>query len=125
MPKKNTSKPTILILDDDPDAREPLASYLAKRNYHILTAATNQEAIAAAKEHSPEIILCDVKPEKDGQRLAVLKEIKEIRKDIVCYCITSPHPEIEAMALALGAKEILHKPLGPEELEEKLKEAIS
>ncbi|MBI5145151.1 MAG: response regulator [Candidatus Omnitrophica bacterium] len=94
MPKKNTRKPTILILDDDPDVREPLASYLTKRNYKVFTAATNVEAIAAIKEFSPHIVLCDVKPEKDGQRLVILKEAKEIKPEIICYVITCPHQDI-------------------------------
>ncbi|MBI5145058.1 MAG: hypothetical protein HZA27_02615, partial [Candidatus Omnitrophica bacterium] len=52
------------------------------------------------------------------------KEAKEIKPEIICYVITSPHQEIEDLALSLGAKEILHKPLGPEALEKKIKEAL-
>ena len=54
-----------------------------------------------------------------------MEQAKKIKPDTVVYLITGlPEVEIEKKGLALGAKELLHKPITNEALEGKIKEAI-
>jgi two-component system, cell cycle sensor histidine kinase and response regulator CckA len=43
---------TILIAEDDGAIRKMVAGILRKEGYHVLTAASGQEAISAAQRHS-------------------------------------------------------------------------
>jgi len=51
----------ILVIEDKPDLRENTMEILELAGYHVLTAADGIEGIAMAIEHSPALILCDVK----------------------------------------------------------------
>ena len=69
---------TILIIEDQPDMRENLATILEMEEYTVLEAANGREGIARAKEEKPDLILCDVMmPEMDGY--AVVCELRNDR----------------------------------------------
>ena len=51
---------TILIADDDPQILRALRITLAARGYEVLTASTGAEAIAAAVDGHPDVILLDL-----------------------------------------------------------------
>ncbi len=116
----------ILLIDDEPDAIEFQQRYLLRRNYQVLTATNTTEALEVIRKESPDLVFCDIRLETDTAGLDVLEKAKIIKPDIVVYLITGIlDREIEAEGLRLGAKEILHKPLSNEDLEEKIKEAVS
>src|ERR1700733_2392413 len=59
--------PRILIVDDNETNRDILRTRLGPHGYELLEAADGEEAIAAAREHSPDLILLDVMmPKIDG-----------------------------------------------------------
>ncbi len=59
--------PRILIVDDNPTNVKVLQTRLAAEGYEILTAADGEEGLAAAREHTPDLILLDVMmPKLDG-----------------------------------------------------------
>ena len=58
---------TLLIVDDNPQAVELLAGYLAGRNYNVLRAYGGREAIETAQRVLPDLILLDLMmPEVSG-----------------------------------------------------------
>ena len=70
-----TSNKTILIVEDEADLREALATALAYEGYTILQAGDGEDGLKKAFESKPDLILLDIiMPKKDG--LEVLKEIK-------------------------------------------------
>lgn len=118
--------PKILIIDDEVDVLEFQKSYLSRRKYQVLTALNTKEAIEAIKNESPDIVFCDVRLETDTAGLDILEQAKKLKPDITVYLITGlPGIELEKKGLALGAKELLRKPITNEALEGKIKEAIS
>src|ERR1700693_5331147 len=67
--------PRILIVDDNETNRDILFTRLSTHGYDIKQAADGEEALAAAKEHLPDLILLDVMmPKIDG--IGVTRRIK-------------------------------------------------
>src|SRR5438105_9304818 len=59
--------PRILIVDDNATNRDILRTRLGTQGYELSQAADGEEALAAAKEHLPDLILLDVMmPKLDG-----------------------------------------------------------
>ena len=57
----------ILIVEDDDDSREFLATLLRTEGYLVVTAANGEEALAVARKHRPRLILLDLMmPGMDG-----------------------------------------------------------
>ncbi len=52
--------PRILIVDDNPTNVKVLQTRLAAEGYEIVTAADGEEGLAAARQHTPDLILLDV-----------------------------------------------------------------
>ena len=57
----------MLVIDDDPDARELLSVLLGREGAEVALAASASEARALIRERHPDVIVCDVgMPEQDG-----------------------------------------------------------
>jgi CheY-like chemotaxis protein len=68
---------TVLVVDDEPDVRNYLASILRDANFNVLTAADGEEALEIARREVPDFISLDlVMPKKSGQKV-----LYELRKD--------------------------------------------
>jgi len=48
----------VLVVDDDPDIRNELASALMDRGFIVKTAGDGSEALLCVKLYSPDLILC-------------------------------------------------------------------
>ena len=67
---------TILVVDDDPDAREFLTTVLQDNGFSTTTAQDGDEAIAMIEKAAPDLIALDIAmPEKSG--VAVYRKLKE------------------------------------------------
>lgn len=67
---------TVLVVDDDPDARDFLTTVLEDNGYVAVTAADGTEAIAMIQQQPPDLVALDITmPEKSG--VAVYRKLKE------------------------------------------------
>ena len=74
--------PTILIVEDEKNARDGLRHFLESLDYDVLVAANGREALPLVKKENPDIVLSDLKmPEIDGMEL--LHEIKRTKPEPV------------------------------------------
>ena len=74
--------PRALIVDDDPDIRDVLELLLTTLGYQVRAAADGAEALAAAAEFSPRVVLMDLNmPVMDGFEAA--RQIRETHGDAV------------------------------------------
>ncbi|MHC4401996.1 MAG: response regulator [Planctomycetota bacterium] len=67
---------TVLVVDDDPDARDFLATVLRDNGFIATMARDGVEAIAMIEEQKPDLVALDISmPEKSG--VAVYRKLKE------------------------------------------------
>jgi signal transduction histidine kinase/DNA-binding response OmpR family regulator len=102
--------PTVLVVDDDPTARELLSANLKGAGYRLLQAASGDEALSLARATRPDAITLDVMmPKPDGwDVLSALKADADLR-DIPVVIITMLSDR--GIGLSLGAVEVLTKPV--------------
>jgi CheY-like chemotaxis protein len=80
---------TVLVVDDDPDAREYLTTVLQDNGIETATAKDGVEAIAAIEQKRPALVALDITmPEKSG--VAVYRKLKEDEnlKDVPVVIVT-------------------------------------
>ncbi len=107
----------ILVVDDDPDTRDLLSELLEAEGYQVVAASGAQEALAAGKTASFEVILSDIRlgPELNG--LDVLRAFKSIQPDSEVILITAfGSMETAIEAVKAGAFDYLSKPFKIDEV---------
>ena len=111
------AKPKILIVDDEPSARQTLEALLWREGYELSTAVNGLDALAYLEEHEPDTILLDVMmPEMDGFTVCQQLRKDERWRHIPIILITALDNTDElTRGLDAGADEFLSKPVnGPE-----------
>jgi CheY-like chemotaxis protein len=83
----------VLIIDDEPEACEAVAGFLARSGHTVLCVASGREALTAIAEMVPDAIFLDLlMPGMDG--LALLQVIKSyLRWRTVPVAILTAYPE--------------------------------
>jgi DNA-binding NtrC family response regulator len=110
------SKGTILVVDDEANARTALAELLREEGYLVETAADGFKALGKFEESQPDLVLTDLKmPGMGGVEL--LEKVKTLDEDIVVVVMTAFGAVDSAVdALKRGAANYLTKPLNIAEL---------
>jgi two-component system alkaline phosphatase synthesis response regulator PhoP len=106
---------TVLVADDEPNLRSLLDSYLTQQGYRVVTARDGDEALAAARQAQPDVIVLDIMmPRMDG-----LEFIRRFRKEaqVPIILLTARVDESDkVVGLELGADDYVTKPFSPREL---------
>ncbi len=120
-------KQKILIVEDNSDCRELLALVLRRSGYEIAEAATGLEAIEQAAATHPDLILMDLGlPGITGDEATARLKADPATKDIPVIVNTAFHKgTLIDRAIAVGAAEILHKPISFEALREVVRRYLS
>jgi Response regulator containing CheY-like receiver, AAA-type ATPase, and DNA-binding domains len=100
----------VLIVDDDQETLEFLKTFFENLGHETVTADSAKEGLRQVVVNQPDLVLLDIMlPEKNG--LVVLKEIKEIDKELPVAMITAyKDAEHVIEAFRLGALDCLLKP---------------
>jgi PAS domain S-box-containing protein len=104
--------PTILIVDDDDMHRRMMNAFLSKKGCRVITAANGQEALDAARENPPDLILSDIlMPVMDGFTLCRrwCQDPGLCRIPFVFISATYTDPKDEELGLNLGAAGFIRK----------------
>ena len=106
-----TDKPTVLIVDDEPDLLELVALTLSRMNLQARTAADVSTARRLLKAEKFDLCLTDMRL-PDGDGLDLVAWIQQNRADLPVAVITA-HGNVESAvrALKLGAFDFVSKPL--------------
>ncbi|MCK4623119.1 MAG: response regulator [Desulfuromonadales bacterium] len=119
----------IIIADDSATARmfiKRCLQIIGLGDAEIVEAEHGKEALAAAKEQCPDILLTDLNmPVMDGETL--LKWVKASPKlcELPVIIITSAgNPAKEAQLLELGARQVINKPVSPPVMMNALKDFL-
>lgn len=108
----------VLVVDDEPDITALVAYHLARAGYRVSTAASGTDALKAAREEKPDVVVLDVMlPGVSGYDvLADLRRLDETR-DVGVIMLTARREEEDRIrGLSLGADDYLVKPFSPQEL---------
>jgi signal transduction histidine kinase/DNA-binding response OmpR family regulator len=111
--------PTVLVIDDEAEARDLLMRHLSKDGCRVVTTGTGKEGLALARELQPDFITLDVRmPGMDGWQ--VLSELKADAQLDHIPVILVTILEDRNLGFALGASEYVTKPVSRERLSELL-----
>jgi PAS domain S-box-containing protein len=115
VPAGDSSPPTVLVIEDEPGARELLASYLEPLGVRTESAASADEGIQMARDLKPDAITLDLlMPGKSGWR--VLRELRASPETSgIPVFVVSVLDESRGV-VGSGATEYLQKPLKKEAL---------
>lgn len=106
---------TILVIDDDPVARDLIKRHLMKEGFHVQTAVDGQEGLQMAAALLPDAITLDVLlPSMDGW--SVLSQLKSDPQLAQIPVIIVTMVEHRQMGFALGAADYLLKPIDKQQL---------
>ena len=104
-----TGKEAILVIDDDPAARELVTSTLKREEYTTITAPDGQAGLRAMYENKPDLIVLDIKmPTMDGW--TVCQRIREVSDIPIIMLTAQDSPEEIIKGLDMGADDYVTKP---------------
>lgn len=126
-PARETSAPTILVIEDYSDTRELLSALLHSNGYNVVEAEDGIEGILKAGWLYPDLIVMDLSlPEMDGveaaARIHAQAKLSRIPIFVVSAYLTE---EVERDARAAGCVEVFTKPFDAHTLLEKISATLN
>jgi two-component system, OmpR family, phosphate regulon response regulator PhoB len=118
MPPETAVSQRVLVVDDEPDITALVAYHLAKEGYRVSTAANGTEALRAAREERPDLVVLDLMlPGHSGYDVLAELRRREETRDVGVLLLTARKEEADRIkGLTLGADDYLAKPFSPREL---------
>ncbi len=100
---------TLLIADDEPTIRDLLRDFFEAQGFNVVTAADGKQALAAARESTPDLILLDVMmPWMDG--FEVIRTLRREGETPVILLTARAEEADKLSGLGLGADDYITKP---------------
>jgi two-component system, OmpR family, alkaline phosphatase synthesis response regulator PhoP len=109
---------TILIVDDDPEARHLYGAALRDRGFHVVTALHGAEGVHLGRRHRPDLILMDIRmPVMSGWDAVRYLKTDPMTANIPIWLISAYAAEEDAEDPdRLGVDRVLAKPIEPREI---------
>ncbi len=111
---------TVLIVDDDPDARHIIGSHLESDGYRLVFAESGAQGLELARTERPDVITLDIMmPQVDGWSvlIALKREPELARIPVVLVSMV----DNRSLGFALGAAAVLPKPIDRDLLLERVR----
>jgi PleD family two-component response regulator len=121
-----SDRPTVLIVDDDPNLRMLLSYALEQEGYHTIEAQDGMTAIQVVEQHRPTIILMDaVMPQLDGIGCCMkLQESFQAQCPPIIFITALADVKSIDRAFEAGARDFVTKPIHWPILRERLKRML-
>ncbi|MDP2898925.1 MAG: sigma-54 dependent transcriptional regulator [bacterium] len=101
----------VLVVDDEREIRELLATILRQRGHDTSVAADGQSALERVKKVWPDLVVLDYKL-PDGDGIEILRRLKEVHSSVQVVIITGYGDiELAVEAMRSGAYDFLCKPI--------------
>ena len=112
----SSSKPRILIVEDEPGIADTLQYALRTEGFEPAWVATGEAALVQAQAQPPALVILDVGlPDSSG--FEVFKRLRALNAEVPVIFLTARSDEIDrVVGLELGADDYVPKPFSPREL---------
>lgn len=119
-------KRSVLVVDDEPNIVLSLEFLLQQAGYEVRVARSGEEAMKAAAERAPDLIVLDVMlPALDGYHVCETIRADPKLRAVRILMLTAKSRDVEReKALALGADDYMTKPFSTRELVERVKSIL-
>jgi len=119
-------KPTILIVEDEPNVLELIKLSLIPGQYNVFEATDGITALSLIKEKKPNLVLLDLMlPKLDGREVCKIVKKDPSTQDIPIVMLTAKSQTIDKVeGLKIGADDYMTKPFDPLELEARVESII-
>ena len=113
----------VLVVEDDPELNELLGAYVQIAGFEYDAAQRGAEALTAARDHHPSLILLDVMlPDFDGFEVCRRLKSEESTRRIPVVMLTAlDREEHRRQGIQCGACRYLTKPFDPDQLIEAIR----
>ncbi len=127
-------KPTVLVVDDEPDAVTFVTAVMEEAGYRAVSASNGAEGLEKARAEKPDLVILDIQmPGKDGFSVFVdMKKAPELRSiPVVMLTATGERTGIRGSAAEMGEyfglepSAYVEKPVEPEVLREIVEKVLS
>ena len=120
------SQHKILVVDDEPFICRSLTFVLKKGNYEVLEARNGEEALAAIREHRPDLVFLDVMmPKMDGFQVTEKVRADSTLDGIKIILLTAKGQECDReVGKTAGANTYMTKPFSPSKILDRAREIL-
>lgn len=110
----------ILIVEDNPEIRDIMRTYLEAHQFRVTCAERGDDAIRLVRTVQPDLIILDILlPGKDG--FEVCKEVRLMSSAPILFVSCKLDEQDKITGLALGGDDYITKPFSPNELVARVK----
>lgn len=121
------SRPTVLVVDDEPFICRSLSYVLRKGDYQVLEARNGEEAIAAIRKHKPDLVFLDVMmPKISGFDVTQLVRADPELNGVRIVLLTAKGQDSDKeIGRRVGANEYMTKPFSPTRILELTRDVLA
>lgn len=106
-----TGSPTILLVEDDPDTRRYMVTWLEGEGYDVRVAKNGREALAILETEVPCAMIVDLMmPVMDGAELRRRQQQLPDVARVPFILVSGTHERARAVARDLGIEDVVPKP---------------
>ena len=117
------TKVTILIIEDEKNICDFIATTLRAQGYKTITTGLGREGISLTASQCPELILLDLGlPDIDG--MDVIRQVRSYTAIPIIVISARTQEREKVLALDLGADDYITKPFGPSEMMARIRTAL-
>jgi two-component system, sensor histidine kinase and response regulator len=111
-------RPTVLVVEDEPDIRELFRLTLEVAGYRVIEAENGVEGLTAARQYEPDAILMDMSmPLMDGcQSTRRIRQNPRLSRIPIIACTAYNRWEWRGKAILAGCTDFLPKPVDSDKL---------
>ena len=116
----------VLVVDDEPFICRSLSFVLRKGNYEVLEARNGEEALAAIREHRPDLVFMDVMmPKYSGFEVTRMVREDQTLDGVKIILLTAKGQDADRESgTQAGANDYMTKPFSPTRILERAREML-
>lgn len=108
--------PRILIVEDDPAQRDTLRRFLEQVGYRVASAADFDAALGAAKQHAPDVAICDWMIEGRRTGVDVARALHDRYRMAIIFVTGASLAELQRESADIPVAHYFRKPVPPDTL---------